>query len=62
MENVELNYRIYDVAGRIVSHNSPVKVQGNNDKRIDISGLENGVYFLELMTDENPSTEKFIKR
>ena len=47
------NFRIYDITGKQV-----MKIDSNNQERIDISGLENGLYILS--SEDNKTTRQFI--
>ncbi|MBS4040346.1 MAG: T9SS type A sorting domain-containing protein [Flavobacteriales bacterium] len=53
--NLELNYELFDVTGKIVAKNSII----NNS--IDLSNLDNGYYFLILKHNENKVIKKIVK-
>lgn len=53
-------YRIFDIQGKQITE----KVLGNNDSTInvDVSSFENGIYFIEVLSDNQQlSTFKIIK-
>lgn len=52
-----LLYRIYDSNGKKVLHGN----LGLGEKSIEISSLENGVYFLKMISTTNSITLRFIK-
>lgn len=52
----ELN--IFDLYGRVVYAASENVVSGNINKVVDLSGLEKGVYFLELVSDNGKYNQK----
>jgi Secretion system C-terminal sorting domain len=50
-----LGFAIFDVEGRILS-------SGNGDfSTIDVTNLENGIYFLKIQTEKGIGMNKFIK-
>jgi hypothetical protein len=54
IEGVEgANIKVYNIAGKVVASYSDF-----SDKSIDLSGLENGVYFIDIVTDNNIITQK----
>ena len=60
-ESVSLiSYRISDVFGKIVNE-SKSNLSGQSDLRIDISKLQDGIYFLKLNTQNRSKIVKFIK-
>ncbi len=54
-----LNYRseIYDISGKLIYQND-----FQNDDKINITGIKNGIYFIKLYFDEGVITRKFIKQ
>ena len=48
--------KIYDVLGNLVLETST-----NKDVKLDLSSLEKGMYFIELSSEKNARTEKFMK-
>lgn len=46
--------KIYDSAGKLVFTSS------DNNRKIDVSKLKNGVYYLEILSDKKKTSEKFI--
>ncbi|RLD83184.1 MAG: hypothetical protein DRJ10_03990, partial [Bacteroidetes bacterium] len=54
IEGVEgANIKVYNITGKVVASYSDF-----SDKSIDLSGLENGVYFIDIVTDNNTITKK----
>ena len=54
IENIkDSNYEIYDITGK--------RVLNGINNQINVSSLENGVYFLKVTLEENILTQKFIK-
>ena len=72
IDNVEqnreaiINLKIYDISGRVVctARHCGLDTQsaGNNDITIDVSNLQQGVYFIKLSNDSNIFIKKFIKQ
>jgi len=54
-ENVITSLIIYDLNGRVV------KTQFSADSQIDISSLQQGIYFLKVQTQSGTNTQKIIK-
>lgn len=54
---VNLNYRIYDVAGKLVGFGKLI----SNFNSITVSHLREGMYFLEVYDNKTKSTAKFVK-
>ena len=56
-ENTQIeNIRIYSINGKQVLDDS------NFDNSLDVSGLSEGVYFIEIQSSEGKSIQKFIKQ
>jgi hypothetical protein len=55
-ETHQLNYTIYDVFGRTIKSEKLV-----TPAVVDVSELENGIYFIQLQEGDSNSTLKFIK-
>ncbi|CAN5513471.1 hypothetical protein BH11BAC1_BH11BAC1_16270 [soil metagenome] len=55
------SYHIYDVTGRIVAQKDLGQVSSNFTERIDISEFDNGIYFIEAISDGVSSIEKITK-
>lgn len=56
-ENAQIeNIRIYSISGKQVLDDS------NFENSLDVSGLSEGVYFLEIYSSEGKSVQKFIKQ
>jgi hypothetical protein len=51
--NAEVEVSIYDASGRIVISESYSALEGNTKRILDVSSLQNGVYFFEMKTDQN---------
>ena len=47
--DVDLNYELLDVAGRVIERNRFF----SHSSKVDLSSLSNGIYFLKLSTDDN---------
>jgi len=54
LDNIE-GYAIYDITGRKIDQFT------NNIKKIDVSHLTNGLYLLEVNTNNGQVSKKFIK-
>ncbi|WP_196886406.1 T9SS type A sorting domain-containing protein [Aureivirga sp. CE67] len=59
-ESFNSSISIYDQNGRIVKYLKNIKLQENLD--VDISNLENGIYFVKINTEKGAYTEKIIKK
>ncbi|NNF29872.1 MAG: T9SS type A sorting domain-containing protein [Flavobacteriaceae bacterium] len=55
---INASVRIFDVTGKLVRYLTEVE----NKEAIDISGLQPGVYFARIETDQGSATKKFIKK
>ncbi|MEA4986005.1 hypothetical protein SDC9_76059 [bioreactor metagenome] len=56
-ENTAANIRLYDLQGRKI-YESPV----NNQSKIDLSNLANGVYFYQIIRGQETVTGKLLKK
>lgn len=55
--------RIFDTTGKPVYENMQILHQGENEIMMDVSGLSNGVYLIQLTTANGQiSSQKFLKR
>jgi photosystem II stability/assembly factor-like uncharacterized protein len=50
--------RIFDSAGKLLQYNREVSQR----EGIDVSGLQNGIYFIRIESDSGSATKKFIKK
>lgn len=58
----DITISIYDVTGRMVTTVSPVNLTaGKNKITVDLSTVNNGIYFLKIQSNENLQTVKLIK-
>ena len=48
---------LFDIMGKLILKNEAIQ----NKTRIDVSNLSNGIYFLQLATEDNIISKKFIK-
>lgn len=59
--NLELpegaNYKIIDAAGRLMMADE----KSRSTERIDISGLQQGIYFVQVLHEDNAATMRFLK-
>lgn len=55
-DNQELTYELFDASGRMVVQSTSIDSSG----KIDISMLENGIYFIELRGKKLSKTEKIV--
>ena len=59
--NLELpqgsEYRIIDVAGHVMM----TKLGSSTKERLDVSAFKNGIYFIQVMHDDNAATMRFLK-
>ena len=59
-----MNIKIYDIAGREVERmeNGELRMEkGEHSVKFDVSGLEKGVYFVKVETDNGVGVAKLIK-
>jgi len=61
ISNVVNSYSIYSLEGNLVAKNVLNNSKGLSKDSIDVSGLSNGMYFIELKVNGNALTRKFIK-
>jgi len=54
----EVSIQLYDMLGRRVRTVVQSEQSGRQERRLDLSGLSSGVYFLRLTTDEQTRTRK----
>ena len=54
----DLTSSIYDLTGKLISVNNH---KNNSDKRVDVSKLEIGVYFINIKINNRSTTKRFIK-
>jgi len=52
------NVSIYDLSGRVVLENQ----NSNLDIKIDVSGLNTSMYFVQMDTENGTVTKRFVKR
>lgn len=57
--NTTASVRITDIAGRVVMTKEFGKLSGEKELNMDISALNNGMYYLELTTDGKRGISKF---
>ncbi len=60
-EPMNLNLYIMDDAGRIIKRDIRSALAGKNTWQIDVSGLSNGIYYLELKGNQVNQRIRFIK-
>jgi hypothetical protein len=61
-ENVRgVKYRIHDAIGKLICEESGLTSRSSMGNSIDISGLQAGIYFLQLRVDNQIVTRKFLK-
>lgn len=54
--NSTFEYKIYDLSGRLIQRGS-----AKSDEEINFKSAEKGVYFLEIIKDNERYTEKIVK-
>lgn len=59
--NAGLTVKFYNTAGKLVQSNDYLQIYQNSPIEVDISSLDNGVYFMRLNSSEFTQTEKIIK-
>ena len=59
IETQTLTVEIYDVYGR--QHNNISASQQGNETNINISNLNNGVYFVRVKTENGEMVKRFVK-
>jgi uncharacterized repeat protein (TIGR01451 family) len=52
--------KIFDISGQVVMQTSNEAFSGRYSKTIDLSGLPDGLYFVQLLTDNNRVTKKLV--
>lgn len=57
-QNAAASVRITDIAGRVVLRKDFDKQSGARELSLDVSALNNGMYYLELVTDKQRSISK----
>jgi hypothetical protein len=55
------SYTIYSIDGKMVASKNLGQIQSRTQEKIDISGFQPGLYFVELSLDGVRSTKKFVK-
>jgi hypothetical protein len=60
-ENVRAQIRITSLTGKEV-YNRKIKLGSKNLNALDVSYLPNGVYFLNVTTEESSQTIKIVKQ
>ncbi|MFL5729164.1 MAG: cellulase family glycosylhydrolase [Cytophagaceae bacterium] len=60
-ENAELQIVIFDVLGQAVFEFTETSVQGDYTKVLDLSNLENGCYFIKIVSGNNFQVRNLIK-
>ena len=58
LENKHLRYAIYNSAGQKINDGA---MNSTNQKNIDVSNLQNGVYFINVSDGNRTFSNKFIK-
>ena len=53
----DYNYEIYDISGKTL-----IKERNNNNNKINIESLKNGIYFLRIFKDKQVIIKKIIKK
>jgi len=61
--NVEENIKlaIFDISGKLVKEFNDQAVGSLNNSQIDISQLDNGSYFIQMLSKEGSVTKRFVK-
>lgn len=59
-ESMEADIRVFDVAGKLVIYQPDVYLE--NHHAIDVSNLNNGLYFIRINTENGSVTKKLMKR
>jgi hypothetical protein len=59
-EDVEADYRIFSVSGQLMQQGVQALSKGYNQFQLQLNGLTNGNYLLQLRTDEQVLTKRFI--
>jgi hypothetical protein len=56
-----ISFTVFDILGNKVMHFNPVKGQTHYDEKMDITGLNNGLYIIRFKIDGSDYISKFIK-
>jgi len=65
IENGQLiikNIEITDITGKTIQSSSNSQIKQFSNLEIDLSGLNNGIYFISIQTDNEIFTSKIIKK
>jgi len=60
-EETEVKIAIYDVSGKLVEQFHNLVVSNWETLQLDVSQIENGCYFIQVLSDEGAVTKRFIK-
>lgn len=58
LENVDIEYQIYSISGRLIKEGSIV---ASDSRELDVSNLNNGFYLLKVKSDKKQYSNKFVK-
>jgi hypothetical protein len=58
---LQFGYQLFDVQGKLIIENEIQVDQGNGSIHLDISGLEQGVYFIQFKYNDIRRTIKISK-
>jgi hypothetical protein len=58
-EAQDINIRVFNAVGQVVSHVTENGSMGGNYS-VDLSGKTNGIYFVEIMTNNGKVTKKIV--
>jgi hypothetical protein len=54
--------RIFDLEGKTVLQQQIKIIAGNNTAQLDIANIPTGTYLLQVITDKETSSKKFIRK
>lgn len=54
-----VNIKIYDISGRLIMSDIAMSSETNIDRKYSLSGLENGIYILQVYSEKQILSKKF---
>lgn len=60
--STRVTVNVYDITGKLVMSNQSSAAEGNNQVKLDLSGVERGTYFVNLQTDYKSLNKRLVKQ
>ncbi|MEO6901496.1 MAG: T9SS type A sorting domain-containing protein [Bacteroidia bacterium] len=60
--DVNTSIQVMDISGKKVMEQKGIRINGNNERKLDFSNLKNGTYFIRVVSDDKSIIKKVLKK